>query len=725
MFPIKNKLHLIGSVLAISSNKESILCMDNLYNVCVFNKTNMTLEENLKLSKNAEPMHYFSKCVAISNYNSKVAVGIAKSPKAIVLNAQKTIAPIATLTWQKLEISTLVFSKNDSYLATGGEDGRVLIYEGDSFQLLLSLPPFPDYISTICFSEDESLVFASCFHKSAMIFDVEKNILVCNFELDSIIEDAFFYEDNKKLFGVCKDGSVFVYDIVEKKLLLQNQISKVWLTTTQKINEDYAIVGAKDTLLRIIRLSDGALIDTILLDNPGVSSMYQEGDLLYVGGSDGSLQIADLNKSKEAMLETLEKNDLKTAMDLILKENIFLKISKDYIHKVETLWKDTLKEAIELLSKDKMEEASNLVAPFMLDRYKKEEFDYYWQQKENVAKFNDAILEKNYQEAYKLAELHPYLKESLAYANIEELWEKSFEVSKRLLAQNAELNTHKAQELLRPFMQVKGKKETIMMLLRNVDKYLQADKEYKAKNFVEYFKLCERFSFLKETTLFKSALFIGEQIMQKVAILEDSGDYAKALEVCKFLSSMPPFKQIANDKTERIKIKQEFLNATKEHKLAQAFAFTEEYPELKGLKEGKALYENFKNKTKAALSYANAGDGKGVLDCLKEYLYIDLWKDKIASILKIAYLNEFLAHSPKKETKEEEKENISWEETFGYYIERYGKDEELKKVAQEMELEEVIEKIPLDGNTKGYLTAIIADSLISIDNQPLQEHKQE
>lgn len=725
MFPIKNKLHLIGSVLAISSNKDYILCMDNLYNVCVFNKNNMTLEDNMKLSKSAEPMHYFSKSVAISNHNSKVAVGISKTPKAIVLNAHKTIAPIATLTWQKLEISTIIFSKNDSYLATGGEDGRVLIYEGDSFQLLLSLPPFPDYISTICFSEDESLVFASCFHKSAIIFDVEKNNLICEFELDSIIEDAFFYEENKKLFGVCKDGSIFIYDILEKKINLQNQVCKVWLTTTQRINEDYAIVGAKDALLRIIRLNDGMLIETILLDNPGVSSIHKEENLLYVGGSDGSLQIADLDKAKDAMEEVLEKNDLKAAMELILKENIFLKISKDYIHKVETLWKDTLKEAIELLAKDRMEEASNLVAPFMLDRHKKEEFDYYWQQKENVAKFNDAILEKNYQEAYKLAELHPYLKESLAYANIEELWEKSFEVSKRLLAQNAELNTPKAQELLRPFMQVKGKKETVMMLLRNVDKYVQADKEYKAKNFVEYFKLCERFQFLKETTLFQSALFIGEQIMQKVALLEDSGDYVRALEVCKILSSMPPFRQIANDKAERIKIKQEFLNAIKEHKLAQAFILAEEHPEFKGLKEGKALYENFKNKTKIALGCANAGDGKATLDCLKEYLYIDLWKDKIASILKIAYLNEFLAHSPKKEAQNKEEENISWEETFGYYIERYGKDEELKKVAQEMGLEAIVDKIPLDGNAKGYLTAIIADSLISIDNQPLQEHKQE
>ena len=57
-----------------------------------------------------------------------------------------------------------------------------------------------------------------------------------------------------------------------------------------------------------------------------------------------------------------------------------------------------------------------------------------------------------------------------------------------------------------------------------------------------------------------------------------------------------------------------------------------------------------------------------------------------------------------------------------YYIERYGKDEELKKLVGEIGLQRELDAIPFDGNAKGYLTTIIADSLLSIDDKPLQQH---
>lgn len=61
-------------------------------------------------------------------------------------------------------------------------------------------------------------------------------------------------------------------------------------------------------------------------------------------------------------------------------------------------------------------------------------------------------------EAYKLVEQNAYLKETVAYAKLEETWEKSFEVSKRLLFQDPQGNLVKAQDLLRPFVTVKSKK---------------------------------------------------------------------------------------------------------------------------------------------------------------------------------------------------------------------------------------------------------------------------
>ena len=257
------------------------------------------------------------------------------------------------------------------------------------------------------------------------------------------------------------------------------------------------------------------------------------------------------------------------------------------------------------------------------------------------------------------------------------------------------------------------------MLLRNSDKYVQADKEYRAKNFVEYFKMCERFPFLKDVLIYKSALLIGDQIIQRVNALENQNNFAKALEVCKLLASMAPFKNEAGAKIKIIQLKQEFAEACKNRKLIDAFKMAESYYELRSMPEYKKLYETFKKCEKIAINAASTGNGKLALDSLKDYLHIECWVDKIAAILKIAYLAEFANNAPGKEGAIE---NISWKETLQYYIERYGKDEELKKLVGEIGLQAELDAIPFDGNPKGYLTTIVADSLLSIDDKPLQQH---
>lgn len=725
MFPIKGHLRLVGSALGVAATDESIICIDNFYNISVFSKEGYVVDKALQLAKDIEPLHHFSKAVAVSHKNYTIVSGFPKTPKGIVISAKNQIAPVGQLTWQKLPISKMKFSFDDSLLATGGEDGRVLIYSEATKDLVFGLPPFPDAVSSIAFSDDDTLLFSACFGKIASVFDLVKNQEVISFKTDSLIEDAFFFADNTRLFCVTKDGDTLIYDVKQNTLISKNSLKGVWLTTCHRIpnNENFALVGGKDKQLRIIRLSDNTLSDSISLEHSGITTMRFDNDLnLYLGYSDGAVEIVAINEAKDEILSILEQDNLKEALSIIQQKNIFLKTLEEYCTKLETLWKEKLTQAVDLLAKDQIQEATALVEPFMLDKTKKEEFDYYWQQKEAVAKFLDAIEDKKYLDAYRLVEQNPYLKETIAYAQLEDLWNKSFEVAKRLLFQSPQDNLAKAQDLLRPFINVKSKKDSAMMLLRNSDKYVQADKEYKSKNFVEYFKMTERFPFLKDTLIYQSALIIGDQIMQRVNACENQNDYTKAMDLCKLLASMAPFKANANVKSKILQLKQDFSTACKERKLADAFKMAETYDELRSMPEYKILYDTFKKYEKIAFTFASAGNGKGALDNLKDYLHIEYWQDKIAAILKIAYLSEFKINAPGKEGAIE---NICWKETFQYYIERYGKDEELKKIVGEMGLQDELNKVPFEGNAKGYLTTIIADSLLCIDNQPLHQHEEE
>ena len=74
MFPVKSSLKLVGSVLGISTDKDSIICMDNFYNISTFSKENKVIDKALQLSKDVEPLHHFSKAVAISHATSKIVI---------------------------------------------------------------------------------------------------------------------------------------------------------------------------------------------------------------------------------------------------------------------------------------------------------------------------------------------------------------------------------------------------------------------------------------------------------------------------------------------------------------------------------------------------------------------------------------------------------------------------------------------------------------------------
>ncbi|MDE5602673.1 MAG: WD40 repeat domain-containing protein, partial [Helicobacter sp.] len=212
--------------------------------------------------------------------------------------------------------------------------------------------------------------------------------------------------------------------------------------------------------------------------------------------------------------------------------------------------------------------------------------------------------------------------------------------------------------------------------------------------------------------------YIGEQILQRINVLENQANYTKALELCELLASMAPFTSIANEKIKTIENKNIFIDLCKERRLVEAFAMIEANYEIYSLQECKKLYEDFKSSAKTAFKSAVEGNGESVLNALRDYLNIETFRDKIASLLKIAYLAEF-----KLKVSSNEAQSINWEETFRYYIERYGKDEELKQVAEELGLIDVLEGISFDGNSRGYLTTMTAISLLCIDNRPLQSYQ--
>lgn len=707
MTPLLNRLKLLGSILSIKVVPTGIVALDSFYNFYEINEEDFRFQKSIRISKTHEVQHKFSKNFAISK-NGHIICALNKTTKGIVLKVENTLEKIMPLTWHKADISNSSFSRDGRYLATGGEDGRTLVYQIPSFNLLTTLMPRPDYICSIAFSPDSALMAVSCFDRTTVVFNVKRNLEITSFITQDIVEDLGFFDRNERLFFACKNGTTGIFDIVNREITSEERHFSQWITRIALTSDgNYAYIGTRENILYLVRTHDNAPLTSITTEHIGISALDLEDKRLYIGYADGYIEILELERGVEEFEAYLNLNDIAKAKELAEEKNIFLKTRPLYMKKINELWKGVLKEAIELLARDKFQDALALVSPFVEDPVKKEEFSYYTEQKEFVAQFLDAIGRSEIAEAYKVAQEHPEILKLSAYEKLEEYWRKTFDACKKILAANAIANLPRAQELLKPFANVRDKKESVYTLLHNSDKYVTADSALKERNYVDYFRLCEKFPFLKDTEAYKKTYLLGQQLVEKIALLENTKEFDKALDVAKFLGSLAPFKSLGIERTRLIERKRNFLEAYNSRDLKKAYKLAEQEENLKSLPEFIHLLDQFASLHEQAHALASKGLSSDVLKLLHDYMEIPYWEDKIASTMKVSYLYEIktmaLRLSP---------EEVNWKKSLEAYIERFSKDDELVKVCETSGIINYLNEIPGKGDVHGYQKYSYLSSII-------------
>lgn len=712
MLPLQDTFFLTNSILGIKADVNKLYAIDNHYNVYVFSLQNKTLENSTSIQNDKNPLFEFSKAVGFANKQKCFAIGFNNSSKGSVIGLEQNIKELESLTWQKKEITKVIFSPNDTYLATGGECGRVVLYYGENYNFLLSFSPFSDAVSTIAFSEDEHYALGASFSGELIIVDISYNQVITKITFNSVVEDALFDKDNTRFLCVTRNGDVILYDLTKNEIVSKNQFKNTWLTLCKRIpNTDFALIGSRDNLLFLVRISANKLVESLKVKYYGITAMHFYKNFLFLGYSNGTIECYNIAFQLEAFLQTLELGNMNDITAMFYRDNIFLCTLEIYKEMLDKQWKEILKEAVALLSKNSTQAAIDLTAPFMRDIEKKREFNTCLEQIHYITEFIDASEGKNYVKAYRIAKEYPLVKNTLAYENMEQQWHQTLNACQALLIEDAALNIKKATKLLEKFNNVESKKEDIQLLLNNANVFLEAEKNYKNKDIISYFSLCDKHHLLKETNTYKKALYAIKNLFKQINKLDKENNIDQALQLCEYLSNISSFKDLVNAKLKTLHLKKKFLNAYANNNLKEAFNLAKNHPELKNIQEFNILYGAFLDVFNKAFEAATRGEPKAVLELLKNYVNIDSLKTKISVVLKAAYLREFQINNPKKIQR-----NIDWLDSFNQYIKRYGKDEEITKVARELGLKELLEHVVEHSNNglQCSLTEPMAKSLLVI-----------
>lgn len=700
MIPLLHRTRVTGSIVGctIASDSDKIFMIDNLFHFYELDTEDLSFTKSIQLLKDAKGRHKFTRSLSTST-QGYLFISPSKSSTGVVLRDNKTVIKIASLKWHKASVSSSQFSPNGQYLATGGEDGKTFVFQLPSLKLASSLPPCPDYISAVVFDKGGEKLASASFDGVVTILDLEVGRITDTVEVESVVEDGIFINGGSQFFFACRDGKVGIYNLETKKIIRQ-ELGKEWFTRVQTTPDDqFIILGTKSNLLYIVRLEDFEVLHMLPLEHNGVSALEIGMDKLIVAFIDGYVEFYNLKKSLDTFQGLIDEGNLFDAIKLTKDENIFLSLLPVYTKAIEKQWKITLKEAIDLLATNKFQEAVSLVHPFMDDKRKKAEFSQYAQQVEAVSKFCDAWESKDVVTAYKIAEQTPEVKKLPFYDMLEEYFLQVFNAAKKLLIIDMNANLPKAQALLKPFLNVRSKKDVANSLLKESKRFYQADMLLKERKFAEFFKLAEKFPMLKQTNSYDKAMYMIPQVIDRVNQLISNKKYEKAIELSTFLSTLVPFKDVGAENLRLIENQQNFLTAIDDQDIKRAYDLALQEPRLQAMPEYTELNNTFKDLAKEATNLAGEGQSNKVIDLLNPYFEIEYWKDKIASIIKISYLYELDNAAQNKAAFSD----VNWKKSVGVYLDRFGLDEEISKICESHGLMDCLADTD-KGDPKGYLS---------------------
>lgn len=701
MIKILKKINLDDAVLDITHIDSTSIVLDASYKLYLFSLPGFSLKGQKSLGKDFEKPHRHANSFK-SSKTGLLNIPIIGTERSVLLSTGAKIEKIMVNSWHEGDIESAAFSKDGTLLATGGTDGKVFVFDTKNRQLIFSVPPRGEYISDITFGSNGDLMASSSYDKFTTLYSIIQNKVVVTFKQTEVIERAAFFHNDTMLYMISRSGRSILYDIIKKETVSQEAHFSKWpsaIAVTQ--DEKYAIVGTRGDRLYVIRLEDNTKMLELGFEYSGFSALDIYKTNLIAGFIDGMMVVVDYNNGEENLKAAIDSLDFKAARKII-EDNVFLTIHPS-VKAFDEHWKEYLDKAVKKLNENNIEEAVEITEPFLFDPKKQGEFEFYLKQQGPVKQFMDIVAAKDYAKAYEMVNLNSFLKKTTYYTDLEDQWNKTFNLAKKLLEEDPVMNHKKVEMVFKPFATT-PKKDIIYQLMKNTNVFIQADKYIKEQKFKEYFNLTEKFFFLKEGLLYEKVTNMGQKLMDRYHELEKKQDYEAATELAKKIIIFPMFKKQVTERLNALNAKSSFIDAVANKDNTLAFRLVEKNESLKALPQFKDLQSRFENVFNEAKQHAFVGEPKSALLKLGDVKELSFWRDKVASIMKLAYLNEMKIFAKDRE--------VNWDLTLKRYIRRYGKDAELRKIMKDMNKLEILEAIEDSGSSEGYKNAELVDYIV-------------
>ncbi|GAX87865.1 conserved hypothetical protein [Lebetimonas natsushimae] len=681
----------ISKIKYIGNNKFCVVDEENTLRIYSLKDYKLIDGFRVKLPKN-RPLE---NGVDISQRGKYLAVAVDGKKKTSVWDIENK-KHIFTLGWHKGNVLSVSFDKEEKYILTGGEDGRAYLWSLATGKMIGALPPNADYILSTDFSLNSLWAATGSYDRSITITNITSLDFSYRKKSHRGAVTKLKFISNQRMISGDKTGELIVWNYAKGSVLkrLPNMIDQIVDVCVDENSKFLFVISTYSKVVLYSLENYEQITDEFikLVSNPSSLEYIVDKHYLIVGTLDGDICIYDL-LSDERELKALIKSKKYTLAYELLNKNPFLQATEAY-KILENEWNKTLNVAHKFLEKGDIENAKEVLKPFMDVSVKRIIIQNLLKDFKEFDKFKNAVLNLKYPLAYSLANQYPSFKDTIYYKKMEEDWKKVFNLAKEAVLK--EDNIEKAREILKPFRGVPQKTPLMQALFNEKQLYNLLKEKLAKKDFKEFFILVKRFPFLAETEEYKTAINFAKILDNKIQLLLKKGDYKKVIEYAKILEQFPGYEEKAKEYKEQARVLMDFQRLLAMKDYHAVFENVKMYPFLEETSDYKLFQQEINAKLIKAEKYAAKGDIEGILKSVGDLVKIKEYSIRIANLIKSAYLQQIISLLGKKIKGEKtdaliQKGIKNYINLFGFDLEIGDLIEKAKKLKVNINLENISE----------------------------------
>ncbi|MDY0320223.1 MAG: WD40 repeat domain-containing protein [Arcobacteraceae bacterium] len=533
------------------------------------------------------------------------------------------------------EIVDIRFSRDGQYFVTKCSQSHLAIFDNKLKKFIYAID---NQTSTKLlkhfFSLDSQILVLVYENGQVFVFDTFTHSMITSYTIEGHATDGFVYDNNSKIFITAIDGGYpfCSYDLLSNKLTKTSATMKNATSCYTDKSHTTAILGTAAGMVFLINLESLEVIYSFVFDSP-TSKVFINDNLVVVTLKNDQIYFFDKKYNLTQALIKLELKEFKNAFDLI-SENIFLYMHPKILQHLNNAWEELFKRAVHFIGEDKESLAIRMLEPFFAMKSKKDLYNHVLNNKQYTIKFNNAVKERDLKVAYDLANAYEFLQHSLNYIKLEENWDESFMKAEKLLS--SKVPADQILTITKPYLEITEKYHIISEMIRNSDLFLKAEEAIKNRQFYLFYKYCEKFPALKQSTFGKKADELGKKLYEKLLVTErNSAEFENLIE---YLKHFPEFKSKVELLKAENSIIQMFSKAKKDDNIKLIYHLIHANPFLKTTSIYRQLIEDTEKDFQSFTAVVYELGFEAAHKIISKYFNIDMLYPKIYDYMKLYYM---------------------------------------------------------------------------------------